>query len=68
VSKFFCILSGIIAIFAGVSLASVNAVSQNSLVSAIANGMGWYFISKGMYMIASLYLVGESKKTVSDIV
>lgn len=52
-SRFFCILGGIAAIFGGLSLAFLKAVGENSLPEAIANGIGWYCIGKGIFMIAS---------------
>ena len=54
-SRFFCILGGIAAIFGGLSLAFLRASGENSLLEAIANGIGWYCIGKGIFMIASLF-------------
>lgn len=52
VSRAFCILGGIVAIFAGLSLAGLRAQDSNSMIESIANGMGIYFIGKGIFMIA----------------
>ena len=52
-SRFFCILGGIAAICGGLSLAFLKASGENSLLEAIANGIGWYCIGKGIFMIAS---------------
>ena len=52
VSRGFCILGGIVVIFAGISLAGLRAADSNSMIGSIANGMGWYFIGKGIFMIA----------------
>lgn len=52
VSLGFCILGGVVAIFAGINLAGLRAADSDSIIGAIANGMGWYFIGKGIFMIA----------------
>ena len=52
-SRFFCVIGGIAAIFGGISLAFLKAAGENSLPEAIANGIGWYCIGKGIFMIAS---------------
>lgn len=52
VSRGFCILGGIIAIFGGLSLAGLRAQGDNSMIQAIGNGIGYYFIGKGIFMIA----------------
>ena len=51
-SRFFCIIGGVIAIYGGISLAGLRAASENNLFAAIANGIGWYCIGKGVFMIA----------------
>ncbi len=50
---FFCIASGVIAIFGGLSLVGLKAAGANSMIESIANGMGWYFIGKGLFMMAT---------------
>lgn len=52
-SRFFCILGGIAALIGGLNLALLKAAGDNSLPEAIANGIGWYCIGKGIFMIAS---------------
>jgi len=52
VSRVFCIIGGVFAIFGGLSLAGLEARGDNSMLEAIANGMGYYFIGKGIFMIA----------------
>lgn len=52
-SLVFCILGGIVCIGAGIYLASLNSVGSNSMFEAIANGMGWYCIGKGLFIAAS---------------
>ena len=54
-SRFFCVLGGIFAVIGGLSLALLTAAGENSLPQAIANGIGWYCIGKGVFMIASTY-------------
>jgi hypothetical protein len=58
-SKFFAILAGLVSIFAGIYLASIQSAASNSLISTIANGMGWYYIARGLYMISMLYQEGK---------
>ena len=52
VSRGFCIFGGVIAIFGGLSLAGLKSQGDNNMLEAIANGMGYYFIGKGIFMIA----------------
>ena len=52
VSRGFCIFGGVMAIFGGIALAGLKARGSDSLMEAIANGMGYYFIGKGIFMIA----------------
>lgn len=52
VSRFFCVIGGVVAIFGGIGLATLQAAGANSLAEAIANGIGWYCIGKGIFMIA----------------
>ena len=51
-SRAFCIISGGIAIFGGFNLVMLKSAGENSMIEAIAHGMGLYFISKGIFMIA----------------
>ena len=52
VSRGFCIFGGVMAIFGGIALAGLKARGSDSMMEAIANGMGYYFIGKGTFMIA----------------
>ena len=52
-SLFFCVIGGLVSVGAGIYLASLDAASSNSMFEAIANGMGWYCIGKGIFMMAS---------------
>lgn len=54
-SKIFAILGGVVCIFGGLSLAGLKAQGVNSMLESIANGMGYYFIGKGTYMIAMVF-------------
>jgi hypothetical protein len=51
-SRFFCVVAGIVAIGGGISLVALKAAGENSMIEAIAHGMGWYFIAKGLFMMA----------------
>lgn len=51
-SKVFAVIGGVICILGGLSLVGLKAQGANSMIESIANGMGYYFIGKGMYMIA----------------
>lgn len=51
-SRFFCIVGGLVAIGGGLSLVGLKAASENNMLQSIANGMGWYFIGKGLFMMA----------------
>lgn len=51
-SRFLCVMGGIVAIGGGISLAGLRAASENNLFAAIANGIGWYCIGKGIFMLA----------------
>lgn len=51
-SRFACVAGGIVAIGGGISLAGLRAASENNLFAAIANGIGWYCIGKGIFMVA----------------
>ena len=54
-SKIFAIIAGIICIIGGISLAGLKAQGSNSMLQSIANGMGFYFVGKGTYMIAMVF-------------
>lgn len=56
-SRWFSIIGGIIAIFGGLSLVGLKAAGENSMIESIANGMGWYFIGKGLFMMATPFQV-----------
>jgi ethanolamine utilization microcompartment shell protein EutL len=54
-SKIFAIIGGVICIIGGISLAGLKAQGTNSMLESIANGMGFYFVGKGTYMIAMVF-------------
>ena len=51
-SRMFCVVGGSIAVLGGLRLAGLQAAGENSMLEAIANGIGWYCIGKGLFMIA----------------
>jgi hypothetical protein len=51
-SRAICVISGGIAIIGGVNLVMLKSAGENSMIEAIANGMGLYFIAKGTFMMA----------------
>lgn len=51
-SRIICLISGGIAIGGGVSLVQLKSAGENSMIEAIAHGMGYYFIGKGLFMMA----------------
>jgi hypothetical protein len=55
ISKAFAVLGGLICIVGGIGLAGLKAQGANSLLESIANGMGYYFIGKGLYMISMVF-------------
>jgi hypothetical protein len=59
--RLWAFIGGVVCIFGGISLAWLKAESENSMIESIANGMGYYFIGKGIYMIA---MVLELRATV----
>jgi len=61
VSILFCVLGGAVAIFGGLSLTFISAAGENSMPEAIANGIGLYCIGKGIFMIASPFLVNSDE-------
>jgi hypothetical protein len=42
-----------ISIVAGLFLTTVTAKGPDSMLELLANGMGWYFVARGIYMAAS---------------
>lgn len=51
-SNVFCVFGGLFAIFGGFQLAFLHSASENNILQAIANGIGWYCIGKGIFMIS----------------
>lgn len=58
-SKAFSIIAGIISIIAGIYLASTRAAGSNSLIETLINGIGWYCIARGIYMISSIWYISR---------
>lgn len=52
-SLIFCVIGGIVSVGAGIYLANLKAASSDNLFAAIANGIGWYCVGKGIFMMAS---------------
>lgn len=52
-SRAFCVFAGIISIVGGLSLFTLKAASENSLIEALAHGIGIYCIGKGLFMMAA---------------
>lgn len=50
--RIFSVVSGAIAIFAGLYLLSTRAAGSNSMIEVLAHGMGLYFVARGIYMLA----------------
>lgn len=48
------VIGGGVAIFGGVTLVGLKAASENSLIEAVAHGLGIYCIGKGLFMIAAI--------------
>lgn len=61
-AKILTIISGLISIFAGIYLASTRAAGSNSLLETLINGIGWYCIARGLYMISSSAYVSSLLK------
>jgi len=53
-SRILGVIGGATAIFGGVTLVGLKAASENSLIEAIAHGLGIYCIGKGVFMIAAV--------------
>jgi len=51
-SKIFAIVGGAVCIVGGIGLAGLKARGADSMIEAIANGIGYYFIGKGIFMIS----------------
>lgn len=47
------IVSGVISVLAGLFLAAVKSRGTDSIVELLANGIGWYFMARGIYMIST---------------
>jgi hypothetical protein len=47
------IIGGIICIIAGIYLAQIRSVGGTSVMEAIGNGIGWYCIGKGLFLISN---------------
>ncbi len=68
-SKIFIYIAGAISIIAGLYMAGIRAAGTNSIVESIANGMGFYFIAKGIFMIASSAhqdQIAQNTKTIDE--
>jgi hypothetical protein len=52
-SRWFAIIGGVVAIFGGISLVGLKAAGANSMMESIANGIGWYCIGKGIFMMST---------------
>lgn len=63
-SRILGVIGGAVAIFGGVTLIGLKAASENSLIEAIAHGIGIYCVGKGVFMIAA---VGNMKAAVDFI-
>jgi len=51
---FLTYLPGAIAILAGLFLATLTAKGPDSMIELLANGIGWYFVARGIYMLTHL--------------
>lgn len=54
-SLLFCIVGALVCMGGGLSLISIKAASDNNLFQAIANGIGWYCLGKGIFMLAAAF-------------
>lgn len=52
-SQLFNVIAGFIAIISGIYLASVRSAGSNSLIETLCNGIGWYCIARGIFMMTS---------------
>lgn len=62
-SFIFSIIGGAVSIFGGITLATLKAQGDASLLEALANGIGFYCIGKGIYMIAMVFQLREAEKS-----
>ena len=46
------IISGVISVLAGLFLAATKSRGADSIMEIMANGIGWYFVARGIYMIS----------------
>lgn len=60
--NFFIAVAGAISIGAGLKLAMVEAASANSLIATIANGMGWYFVARGIFALTRISSAKDEKE------
>jgi ribosomal protein L40E len=51
-SRIFCLVAGAISILAGLFLITTRSAGANSMIEVLAHGMGWYFVARGVYMLA----------------
>lgn len=63
-SRILGVIAGAVAIFGGVTLLGLKAAGENSLIEALAHGIGIYCIGKGLFMIAG---VGNAKAAVDFV-
>lgn len=47
------IISGVISVLAGLFLAATKSRGADSIMEIMANGIGWYFVARGIYMIST---------------
>jgi len=64
ISRGFCILGGAIAIIGGLRLVGLKAQGENNMLEAIANGIGYYCLGKGIFMIAISINVREALRVI----
>lgn len=64
-SRILGFIGGAVAIFGGVKLLALKAAGENSMIEAIAHGLGIYCIGKGLFMIAA---VANAKAAVDLVV
>jgi len=64
------IIGGIICIIAGLYLSQIRSVGGNRIMEGIGNGIGWYCIGKGIYLISNavqLSRLGKIKDTLIEM-
>ena len=52
-SKTFSTIAGVIAIITGLYLATIQAAGRDSLLQVLINGIGWYCVAQGIFMMSS---------------